>query len=597
MTQDWIERGEIETASVTSIAVSPGFATDHMLLVTTLAGVSVSRDGGDSWEHPARGVLGPFVRDLILSPAFATDETVHAVSPAGLFRSHDAGRGWMLAEGTRRFAGPMAVAADGTLFVVSNVDSRIWRGSGDGTTLRPAGRIDRMPLALAAGGPQPTLWLVTHEGLLESTDRGDSWHEVGLPLPVACQAAVACGPDLLAVGTEGHGFLLRGADGEWEIPEAMAGLDVTSIASNSDGSVIAAGTPVGVLVSRDAGRTWMAPVQEMAVLSLAMSPDAMQLFAGTVGEGCWRSSDMGHHWTALHGINGALVAELHASSNETIARTADNLLVRSADAGHSWKREANQLVSGIRAIAVDSTTQAFAFATPDGIVLDHDRVVSTPLGGDIQHVALAGGATGLLAVGNETEVMLSSDQGTTWAVKTPPLSAGERVVALSFGRPGGRGEYGLAVGTLDGNAHEGTVWFSSGTLPWRRVASGKAGAGGVQMAVVHGPRGIFAAVGDTIYRPARVGEILFASETIAGDGPCDVLQLAALLEPGGDVTLAALTTGGPYVSRDGGIVWDACPQPRGGPITAIALRAGDQAGELLAVQVGGVVWAQQLANM
>ena len=593
MKKEWELLGEVEYGLVTSLTLSPTYPRDRTVFAVSLAGISISRDGGTSWEKPGRGHLGPFIREVVLSPNYATDRQLHAVSPAGIFRSYDAGRSWVLAQDSRRVTGPIAVSPAGDLFVASAADGQIWRASRDSDTLQPGCRIGSEPLELAVTASPVSLWLLTSDGLLKSRDEGDSWEAVDLPVDDACQTMAACGSEMLAIGMEHSGLALRRAGGCWEVPEKLQGVRVNTVASDRDGRIIAAGTTRGVFVSFDAGCSWSVPRKELPVVTVAVAEGGSDLFIGAAAGGCMHSGDVGSTWTTLGGLNGTLISRLPSTQNHVVALTASGIMARSADGGRHWRP--SPLTTEPEVVAADRDPEATTTAavTPHSIILGSSVVVESPVERPLCCVAIVEQPERVLAVASRREVMVSHDDGKTWRADTPPLQGGASIVELGFGQPGRSGRSGLVVGTTDARGI-GEAWIRLGRHPWRRVVSERAGAAGVQIATVAGPRGIFIGVGDYVYRPAQVGELLFAKEQPEPSAHRDVLQLTALGRPGREAILAVHTATGIGVSYDGGLIWDRLSPPSGPPVTAISLRPRGDKCQLLAAQVGGSILGRQL---
>lgn len=596
MTNRWYPRGAIEVDSVTHVALSPNFAADRTAFAVTPAGVSVSRDAGKTWKAPARGMLGPFVRDLALSPEFAADRVALATSPAGLFRSEDGGRRWMFSP-FEAGCGPLLVSPDGIVYVASaDANGTLWRGQIHNRLLvEPVGSLGTPPLALTADATGAVIWAIGEAGVLESRDQGESWQAFHVPESGArVQAITDCGFGTLAVGSEEDGLFLRRRDGAWEAPEALRGLGVTAVVARSD-STIVAGTPEGAFVSRDEGRTWEAPTVGAPILCLALSADASSLWAGLVGKGCLRSDDLGRTWQRAGRLHGTVVAEAGAASDRLEVRTVEGFVFRSSDAGNAWDSHAVLGNTMVRALAKNASTGVFSYLSGTHIVVDDRHVVPAPRRGEFQHLAVTGDAPPVIAGAEETQVFVSRDLGKTWEPTAPPLGEGETIVDLAFGQPGAREDRALAVATRD-HQGRGTVWLRLGTQAWRRAITHPRAVTGVRLAVVEGPRGLFAALGESIYRPARVGAMLFAGAAIGRGDDCESLQLVATRGADTAATLAVLTTDGLYVSSDGGLGWDRLRVPDGPPLTSIALRGTPDGPELVVFRLGGAVQTHLLGE-
>ncbi len=81
------------------IAISPQFATDHLLLIGTNNGIYRSANGGNSWKPFLHKHVGPatVIQQIEFSPTFAQDRTVYAtVRGKGLYRLILGTTGWIM---------------------------------------------------------------------------------------------------------------------------------------------------------------------------------------------------------------------------------------------------------------------------------------------------------------------------------------------------------------------------------------------------------------------------------------------------------------------------------------------------------------------
>jgi photosystem II stability/assembly factor-like uncharacterized protein len=82
--------------AISSIVVSPNYAKDHTVLVSTSAsGVWKSRDGGDTWTSWSDGLTTLNVIQMAASPDYAADQTLLAATNRGVFLSETAGKLWL----------------------------------------------------------------------------------------------------------------------------------------------------------------------------------------------------------------------------------------------------------------------------------------------------------------------------------------------------------------------------------------------------------------------------------------------------------------------------------------------------------------------
>ena len=90
-----VYEGRAGTSRETRMAISPAFARDGTLYVSTSQGLLRSRDGGQTWEVIDESLGSHQVIALHISPDFGSDNTIFAnTSSLGIYRSIDGGVSW-----------------------------------------------------------------------------------------------------------------------------------------------------------------------------------------------------------------------------------------------------------------------------------------------------------------------------------------------------------------------------------------------------------------------------------------------------------------------------------------------------------------------
>ncbi|MHB8173876.1 MAG: Ig-like domain repeat protein [Nitrospirota bacterium] len=72
---------------ITGLAISPAFASDNTLYVSTGGGVFKSEDGGATWASSSSGLTGSVASDIAISPGYAQDGALFVGLPEGIFKS------------------------------------------------------------------------------------------------------------------------------------------------------------------------------------------------------------------------------------------------------------------------------------------------------------------------------------------------------------------------------------------------------------------------------------------------------------------------------------------------------------------------------
>jgi photosystem II stability/assembly factor-like uncharacterized protein len=148
------------------------------------------------------------------------------------------------------------------------------------------------------------LWAAARDGLFHSDDAGATWQPVTAGLPSAA---------VFALAADATGRLYLGLDG------------------------------AGIYTQTDDRAGWRRliaedPLAAAAILSLAVSADGQQLYAGAAGQGVLSSRDGGQTWrSAYPGEYGRNVA-LHPARPERAVVALRDQLARTLDGGESWQR-------------------------------------------------------------------------------------------------------------------------------------------------------------------------------------------------------------------------------------------------------------------
>ncbi len=429
----WGQAGtELASKPVSALAIDPK-ATDTIYAGTDSHGVHKSEDGGASWQAVNDGLTATRITELVIDPK--TPKTVYAGTATGLFKTTDGGGSWRSAstglEGTYIYAIAIDPKTPKNLFAGTlSSGARLFRSTDGGESWTRADQgITRLVVSLAVDPATPsTIYAgLAGDGLAKSTDGGLHWKAIGSELTAVSTEALAidpADPETLYAGTDGVDSgegVFKSVDGgaSWTL---MNGGLVASIVHDivalpgAPGAVLAAGsspglfrsddrggswTPVdaggrfsagyafaippgssstiylggtGVRKSIDGGESWNVSEASPTSLVLSMVIDPVTpttLYAGTYGEGVFRTIDGSAHWTAMNvGIETASVDQLVIDpTNPTTlyAGTFDDGVFRSTGGG-PWEPINEGLpYLQIVALAGDSTGSALYASTFSGL--------------------------------------------------------------------------------------------------------------------------------------------------------------------------------------------------------------------------------------
>lgn len=343
---------------ITSIAMSPNFSLDGVVMVSTWkSGVACSRDGGSSWSachagltwHKQADALNrPYFGEIHLSGNFSADRTVFLEAFNGLFTSDNSAEQWHEIE---TISGSTIVgigaspdhAADSTLAVttylwgayLSKDKGKNWRSISDGVDDydRREGLSRLFNVIFSPGfATDSTLYSSTWYRLLKSTNRGDAWSQVR-PEGVTDWndthhgIVIVPSPEFehngLIMAVTHRGQLLRSEDAGNSFSTAgVVGHIVSSMVISPDfgtDHTLYVGGPDGVFFSSDAGLGWTTASSGLPIgdeildpfssdareraIKLHISPGFNQdgvLFAST-NSGIFKTEDRGLSWAQLGG--------------------------------------------------------------------------------------------------------------------------------------------------------------------------------------------------------------------------------------------------------------------------------------------------------
>lgn len=178
-----------------TFAISPNFAKDKTAFVSNQGGQFYrSTNGGKSWQNISElpwenGNDNP---SLVISPNFTADRTIYGVGATGVYRSTDSGETWvsttenteLASLGMLKLAISPAYGQDQTVYAGSSMG--LYRTTDSGDSWQPVTNLTDRIIEAVTVSPDyandgTVMVSVRGSGLLKSTDRGESFSEIGEP--------------------------------------------------------------------------------------------------------------------------------------------------------------------------------------------------------------------------------------------------------------------------------------------------------------------------------------------------------------------------------------------------------------------------------
>jgi len=392
----WAVHSAWQGGTVTTLALSPNFAVDRLLLAGTQAGLFGTRDGGHRWQPLNAGLADPQITTVAFVPTGTGEPRVAFAGTlnGSLYRAQitdsEPSSAWQPVTGWASYGVVSTLAFspnyqhDHTLFAATN--EGIFRSQNDGATWESStfGLLDLDILCLLCAPDFATselLWAGSAEGgLYRSRNGARSWRDSGVGLPDSAILALLVSPDFaddqtLHAATESDG-IYRSTDGgsTWErFTAALAGTTVHAMACCAHQRQWVAATTDGIYYSSDSGIEWSLAHTAIdgtdidgtdingtdAVLAFTVAINGDQAVAGTFLDGIIVSADGGATWSQQ---NEGLVA--HAApftqvtpTHELFALDVDGLLARYDANDNSWQ-SLNQHVGDAAVTAIAATSRS-----------------------------------------------------------------------------------------------------------------------------------------------------------------------------------------------------------------------------------------------
>lgn len=213
-----------------------------------------------------------------------------------------------------------------------------WQVGGDGLADNPV-----FDLLVIPTGEKVEVWAATRDGLFSSLDQGANWRQVKQLPPVTVFALAADAQGRLYVGLDNEGIYAQTPDRQGWLAlgheKALSSAAILSLVVSSDGQQIYAGTAArGIFASRDGGQTWTAEFSDYYAPNVALNPANPAQAVASLRDQLIRTADGGRSWevTPVPWAQEEVVSLLWLIDGTLGAGTGKGGLYRSLDGGQTW---------------------------------------------------------------------------------------------------------------------------------------------------------------------------------------------------------------------------------------------------------------------
>src|SRR5437588_8229884 len=300
-----------------------------------------STDNGATWS-PTSGLGGHIVEAFAIKGGSIYATVGLGLGGNGVWRSTDNGNTWQVVPSPIENGGEIIVS-DNAIIVAE--DNFIWRSTYDGASWDV---VEQFALTGISSFDRAgtKLFGASNTGIETSTDNGGTW---SFSLFSNGAYSLSSNGEIIYLGSNNKVFKSTDFGATWiDVSNGLGHGGIRSLLF--DGTNLFAGTPadaVGVYKSTNGGANWGPAASGLPIGKNIRSLISFgaYVFAGSDGDGIYRSSDHGHHWVKTDANNTLLNQELvltFCTNDTALFAGASNGIHKSTDGGATFQRTLNR---------------------------------------------------------------------------------------------------------------------------------------------------------------------------------------------------------------------------------------------------------------
>lgn len=278
-------------------------------------------------------------------------------------------------------------------------------------------------------------------------------------------------------------------------------------------SIIIAGTDAGVILSSDMGAAWIMPDTSMRYYITSLAVKDTIIFAGTLQNGIFRSTNFGTSWTAVDSGLGDFqnLVEAIAVKGDTIFAGTHSGLCFSTNNGNKWTTVSGDALNSLQFINCIASYNSFIFVgTPGGMFRSTDNGYSWET--DNNGISFGASIFSIFVtdsdvfIGTTERVYKSTDNGASWTKSDSGLPVYPKQVFSIASGPNKTGGTNLYAATDNGvylSIDNGANWEAENKGTVDNEVRSITGLGPKVFAVINGSPIFFSTDYGTTWRAAK----------------------------------------------------------------------------------------------